>query len=163
MKKKILILTVVLAAVAAVPFLYAGPGFGHARHGGPGMHGGGELGPHGFAILGYFGRVKEELDLTDAQTEQIHAILKETREQNAQYREQLHGSMKSVAQALIANPNDVAGAQAILDQQAAAERALKANMLSAASKALNVLTPEQRTKLAEIVAEHGERMERRRK
>lgn len=161
MKKKILILTVVLAALAAVPILHAGPGFGHGRHAGPGM--GGDMGAHGFAILGYLGRIREELDLTDAQADQIHAILKETHEQNAQYREQLHGSMKNVAQTLIANPNDVAGAQALLDQQAAAERALKANMLTAASKALNVLTAEQRTKLAEIVAEHAERMEKRRK
>lgn len=160
MKKRILLITLILAAVAAVPILYAaGPGGGgHFRHGGPGFGGG-----HGMAFLGHLMKVGEELDLTDAQKTQIHAILKETHDENAQYRQQVHGTMKNVAQTLIANPNDVAGAQAILDSQAAAERALKANMLTAASKALNVLTPEQRTKLSAIMAEHVERMESRRK
>ncbi len=158
MKRRIAIITLILAAVAAVPFVYAGPGAGHFRHGG-GEHGGG----HGMAMLGHLMKVGQELDLSDAQKQQIHAIVKETRDQNASYHEQFHGTMKNIAQTLIANPNDVAGAQAILDSQAAAERALKANMLTAVSKALNVLTPEQRTKLSGIVAEHVERMESRRK
>jgi len=164
MKKRIAIITLVVATVAvaaAVPILHARPG-GRGMHGGPGMHHGFGHG-QGLAILGHLAKVGEELDLTVAQKEQIHAIVKETREQNAGFREQLHGTMKNVAQTLIANPNDVAGAQAILDNQAAAEKALKTNMLNAASKALNVLTPAQRTKLAEIMAEHVERMESRRK
>jgi len=60
----------------------------------------------------------------------------------------LHG----VATTLLANPSDITTAQALLDQQAEAERNLKANTLAAASKALGVLTPDQRSKLADMIA-----------
>ncbi len=154
MKKRLILITLILAAVAAVPFVYAGPG----GHGFRGMHG---RGGHGLGFLGHLEHAKSELDLTDAQVGQLKDIVKATREQNGQYREQIHGTLKQVATVLLTNPNDVAGAQAVLDQQAAAEKALKSNLLVAASKALNVLTPEQRTKVALHLAEHGRRWENR--
>ena len=157
MRKRLILITVIVAAVAAVAFLYAGPG--HGRGHGRGHERG--QGMHGMAFLGHLAHAKSELDLSDAQMDQLKAIVKETREQNAQYRDQVHGTLKSVATTLLTNPNDVAGAQAILDQQASAEKALKSNLLVAASKALNVLTPEQRTKLALHLAEHGKRWENR--
>jgi protein CpxP len=153
-KKRLILITLILAVVAAVPFVYAGPG----GHGFRGMHG---RGGHGIGLLGHLEHVKSELDLTDAQVAQLKDIIKATREQNGQYREQIHGTLKQVATVLLTNPNDVAGAQAVLDQQAAAEKALKSNLLVAASKALNVLTPEQRTKVALHLAEHGKRWENR--
>lgn len=154
MKKRLILITLILAAVAAVPFVYAGPG----GHGFRGMHG---RGGHGLGVLGHLDHIKSELDLTDAQVTQLKDIARATREQNGQYREQIHGTLKQVATVLLTNPNDVAGAQAVLDQQAAAEKALKSNLLVAASKALNVLTPEQRTKVALHLAEHGRRWENR--
>lgn len=153
MKKRLIIITLILAAVAAVPFVYAGPGGGHGFRG---MHGGGG---HGLGFLAHLGQIKGELDLSDAQVDQLKDIAKATREQNGQYRQQIHGTLKQVATVLLTNPNDVAGAQAVLDQQAAAEKALKSNLLAAASKALNVLTPEQRTKLALHLAQRGNRWE----
>ncbi|HEU4888963.1 MAG TPA: periplasmic heavy metal sensor [Thermoanaerobaculia bacterium] len=157
MKKRLILITLIVAAVAAVPFLYAaGPG-----HRGFRGHGMGGHGMHGMAFLGHLEHAKSELDLSDAQMEQLKAIVKETREQNGQYREQMHGTLKSIATTLLTNPNDVAGAQAVLDSQAAAEKQLKTNLIVAASKALNVLTPEQRTKLALHLAEHGKRWENR--
>jgi periplasmic protein CpxP/Spy len=153
-KKRLMIITLILAAVAAVPFVYAGPG----GHGVPGMHGHGG-GGHGLAFLAHLEHVKGELGLSDAQVDQIKDIAKAAHEQNGQYREQIHGTLKQVATVLLTNPNDVAGAQAVLDQQAAAERQLKSNLLVAASKAMNVLTPEQRTKLALHLAERGNRWE----
>ena len=155
MKKRLILITLILAVVAAVPFVYAGPG----GHGMRGMHGRG--GAHGLAFLGHLEHIKSELDLTDAQVDQLKDIAKATHEQNGQYREQIHGTLKQVATVLLTNPNDIAGAQAVLDQQAAAEKALKSNLLVAASKALNVLTPEQRTKVALHLAEHGKRWENR--
>jgi Spy/CpxP family protein refolding chaperone len=152
-KKRLIIITLILAALAAVPFVYAGPG----GHGAPGMHGRG--GGHGLAFLAHLEHVKGELGLSDAQVDQLKDIAKATHEQNGQYREQIHGTLKQVATVLLTNPNDVAGAQAVLDQQAAAEKQLKSNLLAAASKALNVLTPEQRTKLALHLAERGNRWE----
>lgn len=155
MKKRITILAAVLAvATLAATFVYAGPG-GHRRPGGHGFH--------ALGVLGHLDRIQEELDLSDQQTDQIKAIIAEAHEQNAQYREQLHGGLHQVAKTLLANPNDLTGAQAVLDQQLAAERALKSNLLNATSRALNVLTAEQRGKLTQILAEHAERRERRRR
>jgi periplasmic protein CpxP/Spy len=148
-RKRLILITVIVAALATVPFLYAGPG-GH-----------GHRGMHGMGFLGHLAKAKSELDLSDAQVDRLKAIFKETREENAQYHDQIHGTIKGVATTLLTNPNDVAGAQAILDNQAAAEKALKSNLIVAASKALNVLTPEQRTKLAMHLAEHGKRWENR--
>jgi protein CpxP len=157
-KKRLIILTLSLAAVAAVPFfVYAGPGMhGHGMR----AHGGG-FGGHGFGFFGHVQQLKSELGLSDAQVDQIKAIMKETHQQNAGFRDQLHGTLKDVATTLLTNPNDVAGAQAVLDRQAAAERELKSNLIVAASKALNVLTPEQRTKLALHLAERGRQRENR--
>ena len=157
MKKAFLVAAIVaLVALAAVP-LVAGPGGRHFRGHGEQMGGHG----FGFGFMGHIGRLKEELNLTDAQVDQIKTIFREAHEQNADVRAQMHDGFKGVVEKLIANPNDIAGAQAIIDQQAAAERTLKTNMLTAASKALNVLTPEQRTKLGEKLAEHSERWGRR--
>jgi periplasmic protein CpxP/Spy len=158
-KKRLILITLILAAVAAVPFLYAA---------GPGAHGRGSRGHgmahgfgHGMAFLGHLQHAKSELDLSDAQMDQLKAIVQETRAQNAPYHDQVHGTLKTIATTLLTNPNDVAGAQAVLERQAATEKALKTNLLVAASKALNVLTPEQRTKLALHLAEHGKRWENR--
>ena len=154
MKKRLAILGLVLIAAAAA--LYAGPG----RHMRGGHHGG-----HGFGagfMLGHLHEIASELDLTDAQKTQIHAIFKETREANEQYREQMHGGLKDVARVLHENPNDLAGAQAVLDQQTATERALKSNILRGVSRALTVLTPAQRDELQQLIAKRHEARENRR-
>jgi len=143
MKKSTWIITAVVAllAIASVPFLYAGQG----HRGQPGMDG---LGP-----LARLERAQKELGLSDQQAGEIEAIFKSVHDQNAQYRDQLRGGMGGVLNALLENPNDIAGAQAIMDQQAQTERAIRSNLLNGASQALNVLTPEQRDKLGQIVAQ----------
>ena len=154
--------TILIASILAVGIIVAAPlviagGHGHGArgHGGPmGMHAG------GMEMLGHFQHVKEELGLSDAQAEQIHAIFREVHEQNAESRDAFHGGIHEAAQILLANPNDVAAAQAVLDRQAAAERVLKTNLLNAASKAFAVLTPEQRTKLRTMMAEHHGALEK---
>jgi Spy/CpxP family protein refolding chaperone len=160
MKSRKAIIAIVLAVgvLAAVPFAYGGPG--GRGHGGPRMHGGAGFGAGMF--FGHLGHLKDELELSDAQVDQLKAIFEEVREQNAQYREQLRGGVHGAAEALLSNPNDLAGAQAILDQQTAAEKAMKQNMLIAASKALNVLTAGQRSELSQIVKERSERRGQRR-
>ena len=156
MKKRIAILAAVLAALTVVPLVYAhGHGSGRAS-----MHGEGE-GMHGMHMFRELHRIAGELDLTEQQKTKIHAIMEGVHEQNAQYREQLHGRIKSVAEVLIANPQNVAQAQAILDAQPDAERALKANLVKAVAEALTVLTPEQRAKLGTIVDKHVAEMESR--
>jgi Spy/CpxP family protein refolding chaperone len=145
-RNAIIIATLAVLMLAGVPFIYAQ--HQHGMHGGMhGMHGG------AFADfgLGHLARAKEYLDLTDAQVDQLKAIGKELHEQNAPYRKQLHGGLVQVAQTLISNPNDVAAAQAQLDQQNAVEATLKTNTLAAAAKALNVLTPDQRAKVGDFL------------
>jgi Spy/CpxP family protein refolding chaperone len=163
MKKKIILTSAVLAiaALAIVPIVHAGPGRGMRGERGEGF-GGGHRG-FGIAAFGHLGMLKEKLDLSDQQVDQLKAIFAEVHEQNAQYRDQLHGGLKGVAETLLANPNDIAGAQAILDRQADAEKALKSNILEATSKALNVLNADQRAKLATIIEERAGRREARKR
>ena len=148
-KSTLTVSAIALAVVAliAVPFVYAGPGHQHMM--------GGEMGP-----LAHLAHAQKELGLSDEQVDQIKTIVKAAHDENAQYRDQLHGGFASIINTLIKNPNDVAAAQAIMDQQNAVERSLKTNMLNAASKALNVLTPDQREKLGTMVAAHQARFQR---
>src|ERR1044071_3656237 len=108
MKKRIAIVgsILVVAALAAVPFVYAEPGFrGHMR------------GHAGGAGLGFFGgrhldRLAEKLNLSEQQVDQIKAIYAALHDQNAEYRQSMRGGMMDVTETLLKNPNDVAAAQA---------------------------------------------------
>ena len=135
---------VALVAMIAVPIAFAQ----HAR----GMHGEAFGGP---MFLGHLQHLKQELGLSDQQASDIKAVFEDLRQQNAQYRQSMHSTMQQVAQILLNNPNDVAAAQAVIDEQT-----MKINALNAASKALNVLTPDQRTKLSTMVQEHLGRMQK---
>ena len=148
-----------IAAVVATLVLVAAPfALAQRMHGGP--HGGpGELG--GVMFLGHLQHAKQALGLSDQQVGDIEGIFRDLHSQNAQYRESLHGSMEQVATALINNPNDLATAQALLDKQSDTERQLKSNALAAASKALNVLTADQRAKLGDFIKEHHSRMQQK--
>jgi Spy/CpxP family protein refolding chaperone len=148
MKKRISIVAIVAAvlALAAVPMVYAQHGFGHRHADGMGIMGFG---------FGHLDRIKAALDLSDAQVDQLKQIAADLRTQNAPYRQQVHGTMLQVAQTLLANPNDTSAAQALLDQQAQNERAMKQNALQAASKALLVLTPDQRAKVADFLSKRA--------
>jgi Spy/CpxP family protein refolding chaperone len=145
MKKRILIVSAVavLAILIIVPIALAQHGLGMGR--GHGCMAGGRS---GMMMFGHFGRAKAALNLTDQQAADIKKIFADLRTQNAPYRASMRSGMQSVAQALIANPNDVAAAQALLDKQTEAEHIMKSNALNAAAKALNVLSPDQRAKAA---------------
>jgi Spy/CpxP family protein refolding chaperone len=127
-----------LVVIIAVPLAVAQHvrGAGH-RHG---CMGGGD----GMMMFGRMHRAKAAL----GQAADIRKIFADLRTQNAPYRESMRAGMQSVAQALIANPNDISAAQALLDKQNDAERQMKTNALNAAAKALNVLSADQRTKAA---------------
>ena len=151
MKKRTLIFSIaaIVIVLAAVPFAMAQ----HRR-----MHG------HGGMFFG-LQRAKAALGLSDQQSADIKQIFTDLRAQNEPYRTSLRGGRQAIAQVLLANPNDIAGAQALLDKQLDAERQMKLNALHAASKALNVLTPDQRTKasaflqqrMAKSMANHSDK------
>ena len=145
------ILAAVVAAIilVAVPFVYA-QGFGRGHH----------RDASDLAMFDRLDRAQEALGLSDDQVDQIKTIGKALREQNAPYREELRGRHLLLAQTLLKNPNDLTSAQALLDAQVNAERTMQQNMLVAASKALSVLTPEQRQKAADLVSERATRMQR---
>ena len=159
MKKRIAIVgsILVVAALAAVPLVYAqghrGMGRAHGDAGGFGFFGHGR----------HLDHLAQELNLSEQQVDQIKAIFTDLHEQNAQYREQMHGGMKAIMETLLKDPNNTAAAQALIDQQTANERTLKTNMLNATSKALTVLTPDQRTQLSQLITERASRFERQRK
>jgi Spy/CpxP family protein refolding chaperone len=143
MKKRTLIFsaTAILIVVLAVPFAVAqhmrGAGRGHGCMGGSSM-----------MMFGRMERAKATLGLSDQQAADIKKIFTDLRAQNEPYRAALRSGRQSIAQALLANPNDLATAQALIDKQTDAERQIKMNTLNAASKALNMLTSDQRTKAA---------------
>ncbi len=144
MKKRALIIaiaTVAILTLAVAPLVYAGVHRMHAMGAG--------MGP-----LAHLAKAQQELGLSDQQVEAIKAIVADTRQQNAALRDQLHGGLGAVIDTLIKDPNDIAGAQSIIDQQDQAERTMKTNMLNAASQALNVLTPDQRVNLGTLIAQH---------
>lgn len=133
-----------LVALTAVPFIYAQP----MRH-----QGGGEFG----FLFGRLEKAKAALNLSEDQVTQLTAIAQDLKAKNAPYRDQLRGGFQSITTTLLNNPNDVAAAQTLLDQQSQTERTMKSNVLNAASKALNVLTPEQRAKVAQFIADRQAR------
>lgn len=153
MRKRTIVILAILAtlALAAVPFVYA-QGF-HRHQTNAGSTGG----LRGLMFLGRLHRVQAALDLSDAQVDQLKAIAQQVHEQNAPYRQQLRDGRLQIAQALLANPNDIAAAQALIDQQATAERTMKMNVLAGVSKALNVLTPDQRAKASQFLADRASR------
>lgn len=142
MKKRIALIAVLIALAA--PWVMARP------HRAPGL-------------LGHLQKMKAELGITDEQSAQLKAIMIELRTQNAQYREQMQGGRKDIATILLANPSDVSAAQALLDRQANAERAMKTNRLNATAKALAVLNAEQRAELSEKLEKFAERRASRRR
>jgi Spy/CpxP family protein refolding chaperone len=145
MKKTTLTIAAIVAvlALAAVPFVYAGPG--HRGQGGFGLE--------------RLAHAQKALGLSDQQVTQIKAIFKDVHTQNAQYRQQARGAFGDVMTTLLKNPNDLAAAQTVIDQQAQNERTMKMNLLAGASKALNVLTPEQRDKLAQLIAQRQQKLQ----
>jgi Spy/CpxP family protein refolding chaperone len=150
MKKRTLIFSAaaLVIVLAAVPFAMAQ----HMR----GRHGH----RHGGMMFGLEG-AKSALGLSDQQSTDIKQIFTDLKTQNEPLRTSMRGGRQVIAQLLLANPNDVAGAQALLDKQIDAERQMKHNALTAASKALNVLTPDQRTKasafLQQRMAKHSDK------
>lgn len=145
MKKRTLIFSAaaILIVVLAAPFAVAQRGFGH-RHGCRG-------GDSGMAMFGRMHGAKAALGLSDQQAADIKKIFTDLRMQNEPYRASLRGGRQAIAQLLLANPNDIAGAQALIDKQTEAERQMKTNALQAFSKALNVMTSEQRVKASSLM------------
>jgi len=114
-------------------------------------------GPHHHGLFGP--RMMEKLDLTDAQRaqiKQIHESGKSTLKPLWQQEHQSHQAMM----ALITSGNfDQAKAQEIANQEAQIHAQLEVQHAQLAAQAYQVLTPEQKTKFNELLAQRHQRME----
>lgn len=121
----------------------AGPGSGPGA--GPGGFPGG---PRPGGPLPFLG----ELDLTDAQKDQIKSIVERSREESKPIVEELR-KLQPRKQALVFTGTfDQAATLALVDQEVALQKALTLNQMATQHAVYNVLTAEQKTELAELIA-----------
>jgi protein CpxP len=123
-------------------------------HGGP--HGGGDF--FGGPMLGFF---TDYLDLSDAQQAQIKQIIAKEKPAMEPLFKQEMASHEQMMQLIQSGSFDEAKAQAIAAQGAQVHVQLEVQHARIASEAYQVLTAEQKTKLAQFVAKREQRMEER--
>lgn len=104
-----------------------------------------------FMALEKLRQLREELNLSDAQLAELRKIGKETRAANATWRASLRDNFAEAGLALLANPDDITGAEGILDRNEAAKKELRTSVLEGVSDAIKVLNPEQREKLKDVL------------
>jgi len=130
----------------------AGPGSAGIpgpRPGGPGMVPGG---PRGGGALPFLG----QLNLTDEQKEQVKTILDRSREESKPIGEELRKLQPQKQTLIYTETFDEAAALALVDQEVALQKALALNQMATQHAVYNVLTAEQKAKLAELIAKRKE-------
>lgn len=140
-----------VAAVALIPLAAQGtpaqgsqgPVRGRGFGPGPGGPGGGPGGPGAM-------RVVHQLDLTDAQRDQIKAVVDEHRQERPGAR--LVELQQQLQAAIFADTVDLAKIEALKSQIAAAEAAMLASRIETETKVAQLLTPAQRAKARELLA-----------
>jgi periplasmic protein CpxP/Spy len=139
--------TSVLSAVLALAVLA-----GVAVAQGPHRHGGDWFGP-------MLGNMADVLDLTDAQQAQIKQIFHNGKSTMKPLWQQEHQSHQAMMQLITSGKFDQATAQNIANQEAQIHTQLEVQHAALAAQAYQVLTPEQKTKLAQVLAKREQRMQ----
>ena len=121
-------------------------------HGGP--HGGGDF--FGGPMLGFF---TDYLDLTDAQQAQIKQIVAKEKPALEPLFKQEMQSHEQMKQLIMSGSFDEAKAQTIATQGAQVHAQLEVQHARIASEAYQVLTADQKTKLAQFMAKRQQRFE----
>jgi periplasmic protein CpxP/Spy len=98
-------------------------------------------------------------DLTDAQRTQIKQIFQSSKPAIKPLWQQEHQSHQAMMQLVTSGTFDEAKAQAIANQAAQTHAQLEVEHAKVVSQAYQVLTAEQKTELAAIMAKHQQRME----
>jgi periplasmic protein CpxP/Spy len=138
--------TMIVAALAIA--LLAGTAIAQGPHG------------HGDDMFGHMlGMMTDVLDLTDAQQAQIKQIYDNAKPTMKPLWQQEHQSHKAMMDLITSGNFDSAKAQAIANQESQIHAQMEVQHAQLASQAYQVLTPEQKTKLAEVMAKHHQRME----
>jgi Spy/CpxP family protein refolding chaperone len=122
------------------------------RHGGP--RGGGDF--FGGPMLGFF---TDYLDLSDAQQAQVKEIIAKEKPALEPLFKQEMQSHEQMMQLIQGGNFDEAKAQAIASQGAQVHAQLEVQHARIASQAYQVLTADQRTKLAQFIAKREQRLE----
>jgi protein CpxP len=138
-----------IAALAVV--LMAGVALAQ-HHGGP--HGGGDF--FGGPMLDFF---TDYLDLTDAQQAQVKAIIAKEKPGLEPLFKQEMQTHEQLMQLIQSGTFDEAKAQAIATQGAQTHAQLEVQHARIASEAYQVLTADQKTKLAQFIAKREQRVE----
>ncbi len=149
-----------LAAGAGVTAWAQGPyGGGPGRHAHAMHHGGGMFlgGPE------RIDRLLDGLNATEAQRTQIKQIARAAAQDLRAQREEGRALREQAAAVFTAPQVDAAKAEALRQQMLARQDAASRRITQAMLDASAVLTPEQRVKLGERMAERKQRMEERRK
>lgn len=130
----------------------AQPGHGHGPHGGPGM-----MAPGGL-FGGHMDHLLDAVNATDAQRSQIDAIFKAARQDLAGQRDTGKKLHQQMAGLYTAATIDAAAIEALRVQISAQHEAASKRLSQASVDAARVLTPEQRTKIAELLKKRQARM-----
>jgi len=138
----------------------AGPGMHHrmvhkAGWGWGGDDGGPGMGRHGGGMHG-IGRVMDELDVTPEQEKKLFAIFDGVRGEMRDTMIDFRSTRGEVLDILGAATIDRAAVEKLRAERVAALDAASKTMSAALVEAAEVLTPEQRAKLATIIEERGE-------
>jgi protein CpxP len=140
-----------ISLVALAMILVAGVAIAQ-RPGGP--HGGGDF--FGGPMLGFF---SDYLDLSDAQQAQIKQIMAKEKPALEPLFQQEMQSHEQMMQLIQSGTFDEAKATAIANQGAQIHAQLEVQHARVASEAYQVLTAEQKTKLAQFIAKREQRLE----
>jgi periplasmic protein CpxP/Spy len=140
---KILAVVLVLTVVAAVA---VGQGMKRAHMRGNGMFGG--------PMLGYY---IHKLDLTDAQQAQVKAIMAKEKPTIQPLMLQMAQGHAQLREQVMSGNFDEAKVRDLASQQSQAMTELMVQYARTGSEMVQVLTPEQKTKLAALINEHEQR------
>ena len=136
----------IVAAAVAIPVIAQPP----QGRGGPG----GPMGPGGFGGRGGFAML-HALDLTDAQREQIRTITRQQRDATDSPQQKLATLQKQLHLAILADSPDTQKIDELKTAIAAAAGEELTSRIDIESRIAQVLTPEQRTKAREALAQAG--------
>ena len=107
------------------------------------------------------GRMFKQIDLTDEQKAQMKSIMQASREENKSIRQQMHQNREALQQ-LTENGNfDEAAVLAIAQKQGQIHAQMIVAKQKVKAQMFNVLTADQKTKVAELKAQHQQKMQER--
>jgi periplasmic protein CpxP/Spy len=132
--------------------MMGGPGFGHMEHmGGP-------MGGFGADFMEFrMNKILDRVDATAEQKQKIKAIFEKTRDAMEAERGQPDDMRQQMIDLLKAPTIDAAAVETLRANRTAKMEDRSKTMTSAIIEAANVLTPEQRVKLADEMQSHGPR------